>query len=270
MALSLKSVPASHGALWVRDAFKLFARKPLAFTGLFMVFLFVVLLSMLVPVVGGLVQLMLPPLLSLGFMVASLSALHGGTVQPGQYIEPLRTDGKRRRALIALCGIYGLSVALVVWSSNVLSGGQLAQLFELLGSNDPSEAELNRLLADPDVLLGVFLLLGGGTLLSVPYWHAPALVHWGGQGLAQALFSSTLAVWRAKGAFLVYSLVWLALVMGFGILSAVVLGLVGAPKMAVVMAFAAGLLFSTVFYVSLLFTFNDSFGDAQALAADMP
>ena len=26
-----------------------------------------------------------------------------------------------------------------------------------------------------------------GALLSVPFWHAPALVHWGGQGLTQAL-----------------------------------------------------------------------------------
>jgi hypothetical protein len=38
----------------------------------------------------------------------------------------------------------------------------------------------------------------------VPFWHAPGLVHWGSQGVGQALFSSTLAVWRCRGAFVVY------------------------------------------------------------------
>ena len=49
-----------------------------------------------------------------------------------------------------------------------------------------------------------------GALLSVPFWHAPALVHWGGQGVAQALFSSTLALWRNKAAFALNGLLWFA------------------------------------------------------------
>ena len=56
-------------------------------------------------------------------------------------------------------------------------------------------------------------LLGGlGTLLSIPYWFAPALVHWGGQGVGQSLFSSTLALWRNKGAFTTFMATWVAVV----------------------------------------------------------
>ena len=78
MALQLKPVPAARGMRWIADAFRLFARKPLAFTALFAVFLFGALVVSLVPLLGGLVQMMSLPLLSLGFMIASQSALLDG------------------------------------------------------------------------------------------------------------------------------------------------------------------------------------------------
>ena len=53
--------------------------------------------------------------------------------------------------------------------------------------------------------------------LSIPFWHAPALVHWQGQSVGQALFSSTLALWRCKGAFFAYSLAWTAVIVIFGV-----------------------------------------------------
>jgi uncharacterized membrane protein YhdT len=107
-------------------------------------------------------------------------------------------------------------------------------------------------------------------VLTVPFWHAPALVHWGGQAVGQALFSSTLAVWRAKGAFAVYLLGWFGSVVLFALGSALLLGLLGLPQWAGLVGVPAGLVFSAVFYVSLLFTFNDSFGGSpvQALAAE--
>jgi hypothetical protein len=45
-----------------------------------------------VPLLGGLVQMMSLPLLSLGFMVAAQVALLDGKVHPRQFIEPLQTD----------------------------------------------------------------------------------------------------------------------------------------------------------------------------------
>ena len=50
----------------------------------------------------------LEPLLSLGYMVATHAALLGAPVHPGQFCEPLRTDARRRRALLILCATYGL------------------------------------------------------------------------------------------------------------------------------------------------------------------
>ncbi|MEO7246378.1 MAG: BPSS1780 family membrane protein [Rubrivivax sp.] len=270
MPLALKPVPAVRGAHWVREAFRLFLRRPLGFTGLFMAFLFVALLVMFVPLIGGVLQMMLLPLLSLGFMVASTSALRGGPVHPGHFVEPLTGAPERRRALLKLCVLYGLAAVALLWFSNWIADGQLLRLQAQLASGQPDPQELDALAAARGVFVGTLVLITGATLLSVPFWHAPALVHWGGQSAGHALFSSTLAVWRAKGAFLVYSLAWTGIVLGVGLGTAVLLGLFGAPQLAGVLALPTGLLFSTVFYVSLLFTFNDSFGDAREQTAAAP
>ena len=52
MALILKTVPAARGARWIADALRVFARKPMAFTSMFAVFLFGAMLVSLVPLLG--------------------------------------------------------------------------------------------------------------------------------------------------------------------------------------------------------------------------
>jgi hypothetical protein len=105
---------------------------------------------------------------------------------------------------------------------------------------------------------------GLAALLSIPFWHAPALVHWGGQGALQALFSSTLAVWRNRGAMVVYVIGWIAMIAAFSAAVGLLFGLLGARQLAGLIALPAGLMFTCVFYVTLYFTFADSFGDADA------
>ena len=268
MALNLKTPAAARGALWVREGFRLFGRKPLAFSGLFAAFLFAALLSMFVPYIGGVLQMMMLPLLSLGFMVASVAALQGQPVQPGQFFEPLGGDPARRKSLLILCVLYGVGAIALLALCNAMSDGKLAELQALMASGEAKPEEVDALAAERGVFIGAVVAIVGATLLSVPFWHAPALVHWGGQGVGQAMFSSTLAVWRAKGAFLVYTLAWIGLMAVFGIVTALMLGVLGAPQLAGVVAVPAGLMFSTVFYVSLIFSFNDSFG--QSPVEDLP
>lgn len=260
MTLQLKTVPASRGPRWIVDAFRLFARKPLLFTMMFAVFLFAALVVSLVPLLGGLVQMAALPLLSLGFMIASESALTGGPVHPAQFIEPLRGDPVRRRSLLLLCAIYGVSALAILLLADAVSDSAWSRLQALMVQGEKSQSEIDALLAEPGVTAAVILALVLGTALSVPYWHAPALVYWGGQGVAQALFSSTLAVWRCKGAFFTYALAWAGVIGLFGLLAALLFGLLGMPQLANVVGVPAGLTFSTVFYISLLFTFTDSFG----------
>lgn len=270
MALTLKVVETRAGVRWVRDGFVQFVRRPLAFTALFVVFLFVAMAMALVPVVGGLLQMMMLPLLSLGFMIATQSALLDGRVQPQQFLEPLRGDPARRRSLVQLCILYGLGAVAILLLCDHLSDNAMQRLQQLMARDDSSPAKVDALLSEPGVTSAMLVGLVLGTLLSIPFWHAPALVYWGGQRAGQALFSSTLAVWRSKGAFMLYGLTWALIVLGFGLAVALLSGALGARQLGTLLAVPAGLLFSTVFYVSLLFTFNDSFGGGPAALKDVP
>ncbi len=262
MALILKSVPPRRGMRWVRDGFAQFARRPLVFTLLFVAFLFAALVMSLVPLLGGVLQMALLPLLSLGFMVATQSALLDGSVSPKQFIEPLQGDAGRRKSLLVLCGLYGVAAVLILLLCDAVSDNAMQRLQQLIAETDTPQAEIDALLSEPGVSYAVVIAAVLGTALSIPFWHAPALVHWGGQSVAQALFSSTLAVWRSKGAFFVYAMTWTTVIVLFGVFTALLFGLLGARQMGSVIALPAALTFSTVFYISLLFTFNDSFGGA--------
>ena len=125
------------------------------------------------------------PLLSLGFMIASQSALHDGPVHPAQFIEPLRGDPARRRSLLVLCAVYGVARARYPAAGRRVSDDALRPP---AGADDaratPAQAEIDALLAEPGVATGVLLARRAwAALLSVLFWHAPALVHWGGQGV---------------------------------------------------------------------------------------
>ena len=270
MPLHLKSVDIRHGPRWVADGFRAFAKRPLALGLLFLVFLAAVaLITAVLPLVGSMLQLMTMPLLSLGYMVATQSAMLAGPVPPGQFIDPLRGDPARRRALLLLCASYGVLAFALMMLCTWVSDDALARLQTLMAKGDATRAKIEALLDEPGVTRAAWLFAVLGTALSVPYWFAPALVHWGGQGAVQSLFSSTLALWRNKGAFTAFVAAWVAMV---SVVFGALLLIFGAGPFGSALLMPAALLLSTVFYVSQLFAFNDCFGGAAALtgAADGP
>lgn len=270
MALQLKTVSLAHGPRWVGDGFRAFTRRPLALGLLFLLFLAAsALVAAVLPFVGALLQLMSMPLLSLGYMVATQSALLGGPVHPGQFIEPLRGDAARRRALLVLCASYGVLAFGVLMLCAWVSDDALTRLQALAARGDTTRAEIDALLDEPGVTRAAWLLGGLGTALSIPYWFAPALVHWGGQGVGQSLFSSTLALWRNKGAFTTFMATWVAVIAVSSVLMSMLLAALGAARIAGMLLMPMALLFSSVFYVSQLFAFNDNFGGTTP-AADEP
>lgn len=259
--MRLKEVPASRGAHWVRAGFQVFFRRPLVLTGLFAGFLFVTMLvSVLLPYVGGALALTLMPLLTLGFMKATHVVLQGELPTALVFVEPLQRNPARRKALIQLGLAYGLTMVLAFTVSNWVAVDSSEAVRTAATQGDATTPGLDVLMADPRWLSSMLVIMALGAVLSIPFWHAPALVYWGRQGVGQSLFSSTLAVWRARGAFMVYALAWMAVIVLFGLLTSVVFGLIlGTPQMLGIAALPGGLIFSTVFYASLYFTFTDSF-----------
>jgi hypothetical protein len=270
MSLSLQRVPARQGVLWTREAFALFARRPLALSVLLMAYLLISLALMVLPLVGPLLVLAGLPLLCLAYLGATRDAQAGLPVSPLHLFAPLRAPHTHSRgALILTCGLYAVLSALLLSLAEVVDGGSFGKLQQLMMQErtDAVRGQIDALLEGPDLAAGLWLRFGGMALLSIPFWFGPVLVSWHGQGVAQALFSSTLALWRNKGAYLAYVLSFAAVVMVFSIVTGVLSALVGQPALAVASAIPAGLLFSTVFYVSLYFGYRDTFAVAHTPAS---
>jgi hypothetical protein len=256
--LHLQTVPARNGVLWIRHGFKVFQRRPLALSGLLAIFIFFAFVSLLLPGVGVVLLLMSLPLLSLGFMLATHLVLQNRTPTAAVYLAPLKLTVQRRNTQLLLCAVYALATLGISLLSELIDGGSFEALQRLFASGASAD-EVAAAAADPRLFWGAVVRLGLAAALSVPFWHAPALVHWGGQGLLQALFSSTLGIWRNKGAFAVNALLWAGLVMGLALFSSLLAGLLGIGQLLPVLAAPLGLLMSTVFYASLYFTFVDCF-----------
>lgn len=279
MGLKLHTVAPRQGWTWIRDGLRLYFRRPFGFTGLFLLFLLGAMLLMTVPLVGAVLGMATLPLLTLGFMAATRAALRNESMSPMVFLTPLRRDAPGRNALLRLCLGYGVVSVGVLMLSHWADGGAFERLQQVMAKADATRQEVEAALDDP--LLGTGLLLRAGLIaaVSIPYWHAPALTHWGRQSAVQALFSSTLALWRARGAFIVYGLGWTAAVALFGAIAALLFSLLGLRQLAGAIGLPAGLIFSTAFYVSLWFSFVDSFGteddagvqpEAEAPAASAP
>lgn len=267
MGLKLHTVAPRQGWAWARDGLRLFVRRPMIFTGLFAMALLGVLILMTVPVIGGVLGMAFLPLLTMGFMLASRSALRGEAFGPGVFFEGLRGPATQRKAMLTLCLGYALASIAVIELAHAFDGGSFERLQVALSRGDAGRAAAEAELANPLLAQGMLLRLTLATLVSVPFWHAPALVLWGGQGAGQALFSSTLAVWRAKGAFTVYSLAWGVLVVLIGAAFAALFLLLDLRSLVGVLSMPLGLMFSAAFYVSLWFSFIDSFGTPEGAEA---
>ena len=257
--MKLRQASPRQGALWVRNGFRIFFRKPVAFAVLFASFLFGGLVFMLLPYVGGALLLTALPLATLGFMLGTQVALKGNSPTAAVFWQPLKVDKARRTALLKLGLVYAASTIAILWLADVVDDGKFDALQALMANNKTPIEDIQKRLLDPQLQAGLAVRLGLASLLSLPFWHAPALIHWGAQGWAKAMFFSTVACWRNKGAFAVYALVWVAVVMLFAALANTLFVALGMPRMVTAAALPAGLMFSTVFYASLFFSFVDCF-----------
>ncbi len=267
--MKLRRVPARQGAAWVRQGLSALLKNPLQFTALFTGFMLSSwLLAYLVPWVGNLVAIWSLPLITLSFMATTRQAVRGEPLTPFASLALLRTASPSRRALVQLGFAYLASLAAASGLAHLLYGGVYQKLFTVMTHPKLTPAEAQALLQTPGLLASLVVPTALMGLVSAVFWHAPALAHWGGQGAVRSLFFSWLACWRNKGAFLVYGLAWMALMMFFTLFSQVVLGILGLPP-----AYAtapAVLMFSTAFYASLYYTYADCFDEGETAGAAQP
>jgi hypothetical protein len=251
-------VPPRQGLVWVRRAFEIFLRQPLGFASLFAACALIFFVLVRVPWVGQPILLVVAPAGSLLFMIASRRSVAGERPVPGAFVELVSADRSRLLRMLKLGLAYLVAAFLAIGLIALVEGDGPAAPTEVSASAQASPELTAEQLADPRVQVSLLLRLVLGALLSIPFWHAPGLVYWGAQGWGKALFFSTMAIWRNKGAFTIYGLAWLGLGLLFAMLLALVIAVTG-PLPENYIATPLILVFMTVLYASLWFTFADCF-----------
>jgi len=268
--MKLNVVPALQGALWVRSGFRAFFQRPMAFGMLFFIYFFGAQLLVLLSSLGAVLVSATLPLASLAFMLATRRVQDATPVTPSVFVEPLREPGPRRRGQLLLGATYAAALALILLVTDLIGGSAFDAVAEALSAAEVTPESLRPALTDPLLRWAMFVFLALVGVLSVPFWHAPALVHWGGQRWGRALFFSTVACWRNRGALTIYALTWAGVILGFNLVAGLLFSLFGVPTFAVALATPAGLMFAMAFYASLYFTYADCFTDSTPAAPASP
>lgn len=259
--MKLVIVPAREGASWVKLGLRTFFRQPLAFTGLFLIFVAVISLLSAIPWIGNILGLALMPPITLGFFVASRQAAQGRFPMPTVLLSAFRAGPRHARDMAALGGLYAVLVLAALAISASADGGTFARMYLLGGDMDMAT------LQSPEFELAALLALGIYLPVSMMFWHAPALVQWHAVSPVKSLFFSLLGCWRNLRAFTVYTVVWFGVFMAVALAVALVGMLVGSEEAVSVALFPALLVTAAAFFASMLFSFEACFDATEVVLA---
>jgi hypothetical protein len=251
--MKLHIVPAKQGLVWVQQGIRTFWRQPLAFTGLFFLFMAWVSLLSMIPVIGAAVALLILPAATLGLMVATEQAASGKFPMPTVLMIAFRAGQQRLKAMLILGLLYAGSFLAVMLISAMVDGGEFAKVYL---ANAPITPEL---VNGTDFQMAMWL----ATLLYVPlsmlFWHAPALVHWHGVPPIKSMFFSAVACWRNLGAFAVYLLAWIGVFMVGATLVLTISSALGGNDLTGAVLMPGALLMAAMFFTSVYFSVKDCF-----------
>ncbi|MDW5442894.1 BPSS1780 family membrane protein [Polaromonas sp. SM01] len=249
--MKLNIVPASTGITWVKLGIQTFFKQPLALSGLFFLYMATATLASLIPVVGVVLALAIVPAATLGLMAATLEATKGKFPMPTILVTAFRAGQQRGRAMLILGFLYAAACLVVV---------SVVPLF--------FDAPVSRESALSPEMQGTMLVVMALYLpISILFWHAPALVHWHGVPPVKSLFFSAVVCFRNAGAYAVFGITWMVVLMVVGVAVTVVAGLLASPEAAAALIMPIALLMAAMFSTSIYFTFRDSF---EASPADDP
>ena len=250
--MKLNIVPARTGITWVKLGIKTFFKQPLALAGLFFMYMAAATLASLIPVVGVVLALAIVPAATLGLMAATQEATKGKFPMPAILVSAFRAGKQRARAMMVLGFLYAAACLVIV---------SIVPLF--------FDVPASRESALTPEMQGVMLLVMVLYLpVSILFWHAPALVHWHGVTPLKSLFFSAVVCFRNAGAYALFGLTWMAVLIVVGLVVSMLAGLLASPEAAAALVMPAALLMAAMFSTSIYFTFEGSFDATPAESPD--
>ncbi|HLS18001.1 MAG TPA: BPSS1780 family membrane protein [Paenalcaligenes sp.] len=233
-------LPFQYGWYWIQAGLETFKKQPMALIFWALVTNLLINLSYFIPIVGQIALMVLTPSLTFIVLNASRRILKNERMQLSDWLSPIKQEGVFAR-LLRLGGVYFffLFVASVLATTPFLDTISAA-LPDTGESVDP--ATLMQAVRTP-----VMLFLGLYLIVSILFWHAPALVGWHQIPLKQALFYSMVACWRNKLPMIIYGVFWGAIYYLFNILSVTLAGSLGSEFSYFVMTFLSFLVFAVLY-----------------------
>lgn len=262
--MKLNVLPASVGTRWVKLGLRTFFRQPLALSGQFFMFMAAVWLVGLVPWVGALLKIMLVPAGTLGMILATREADRGRFPMPGLMLGAFRHGRERARAMLMLGVWWAVGIALVLGICTLVDGGELARQY-LSGESVTATA-----LENPRFVWALMLSMVLNLLLTIFFWHSPALTFFAGLPPLKSLFFSMVASKRNFLAYLVYSLLWSAVLFAMVLVAVAVLMAIGGQAWVLNGMGPLIMLMTAMTFTSIFFTFRDTFELTEAEQALIP
>jgi hypothetical protein len=252
--MKLNIVPARTGIQWVRLGWQTFMMQPLALAALVFMYSTIAVAMLVVPLLGPLLMMGVVPMGTLGLMAATKVAQTREFPMPHVLLTAFRASRERVRAMFVLGALYAAAIMVIAL---------VVSLLFPLPAGDKTPAEIMETAEFRMLMLWCGLLY---LPVSLAFWHAPALVHWHGVPPVKSLFFSFVACIRNARAFTLYGLAWAGVIAV--IMAASALAVLISPWLAGVVAGASSTLASIAFYISIWFTFRDSFLDAEGNPGD--
>ncbi len=255
--MKLQIVPARAGVQWVKLGCQTFFKQPLALSGLFFLFVAVTTIVSRIPVLGFALALALLPACTLGLMAASREAASGKFPMPTVFLSAFRAGRQQLRAMMGLGALYGASFFLALGCSALVDGGTFAGIY-FSGVMPSVEAA-----QDPSLQVAMLVFTALQVLVSMMFWHAPALVHWHQVPPVKSVFFSIVACIRNFSAFTLYAFTWIALMVATMLAVSLVLGLMVGPQLASQILLPVVLMVAAMFFTSVYFTFEACFDTSE-------
>lgn len=257
--MKLKLVKASQGLVWVRQGILACRQQPLGFIGLLGLFGCTALLLVGLPArIGSMLIVGIMPVMWMGFMLATRRVLTGQRITLSVMFEALKGPEAPRRAFATLGAVYVLVTLLMLQVSQWL-GPDPDAIDKLMSTTEDAAELFTNPLIQEDMMWRMLLTIP----VSLVFWHTPALLLWARLPVAKALFFSAVATWRNIGAFMVYGMGWLGIMLAVALVDRALLAIIPEPLIGNMVAIVASMWVASAFYASLYFTVVDCFEPQQ-------
>jgi uncharacterized membrane protein len=198
--LEIRQVPAGNAWAWIVSGFNLFKANPVMWIVIMLIYLAIIIPISLIPVIGSVVSTLIAPVFAAGMMWGCKALVQKEDLEINHLFEGFK---KNTAQLISVGGIYMLSL-LVIAVMVVMSLDK--ETIELLMKGQEVSPEQASAIVLPILIAMLFIMP-----ILMAYWYAPVLVGLHNLTATEAMKLSFLACLKNMLPFLVYSLIFMVI-----------------------------------------------------------